>query len=187
MRELAVSFRGSHPVIVLINWITNRRPTAADADADGEVRLRESLGTDDYDYVSWQFVAEGAPWCHSRGWTEPESDAELLPAIAVGQTWRRRDGREVKVTYHDESDTRAPFLVDGVWYRANGKSNIHGSNPSLELIELIREATPRKFVAISVSDNFVIAAVADDGTAWQKTSGSQWLQLSPLPSRDEIH
>lgn len=58
------------------SWVTDRRPTSADSDNRGDVRLRNFHGSD-YDIVHWGYVAEGAPWQHTSTWVPPEPDPPL--------------------------------------------------------------------------------------------------------------
>jgi hypothetical protein len=48
-------------------WITDRRPTAADGDQDGDVRMVPAPGADLDDYVlaHWSYVGDAAPWQHT--------------------------------------------------------------------------------------------------------------------------
>lgn len=196
MRELAVRLAASHAMTAyMTDWITDRRPTEVDGDRDGDVRLRSSRNGEDYVYVPWEFVAEGAPWTHSPGWlTKPPASESAKPALALGQTWRTREGKVVTITRDDGSKT--PFLADHIWYKADGKANIHHQHPELELVELISEVAPRRIVAISRTVHsyvHTIDAVAEDGTAWWMIVGPDeddqptWQQLTPLPPIEERH
>lgn len=49
------------------DWITDRPPTEADADDDGDVKVCTSprLNPEDYVYENWNIVTPGWPWQHS--------------------------------------------------------------------------------------------------------------------------
>lgn len=173
-------------------WITDRLPTEADADEDGDVcvRNRPEAVPSGRPYFHWSMVLPGMAWCHTDIWEAPTK-----PALAAGQRWRRRDGEVVTITEHDTSnDTDYPFRAGGHWYRVDGTSCIDDSNADLvELIEPAAELEPvtttRRFVSISrtdwtaeASDGYTLDAIADDGTAWWKHSyQAQWTQHTPLP------
>jgi uncharacterized protein YceH (UPF0502 family) len=62
-------------------WITDRLPTRADGDQDGEVRLRSRPGSSEYNFAHWSYVGPGAPWQHTSYWkppTEPDPTEPLL-------------------------------------------------------------------------------------------------------------
>lgn len=185
------------------NWITDRRPTAADGDIDGDVRARRNPDDTDYCYLHWSYVGAGVPWCCSAFWQPPATPEPepAKPALTVGQRWRRRDGEVVTVTKHDHNpDTNYPFCAKGGWYDANGNSIL--KNPDYELIELLPAGlepaptpTPRKFASISrtMTDfGHVMDAIDDDGVAWwmmtlaPDDSEPEWHQLLPLPGREVV-
>jgi hypothetical protein len=57
-------------------WITNRLPTEADGDMDGDVRLRLEPGSGEHDLVHWSRIGPGVPWQHTSYWEPP---AEPIP------------------------------------------------------------------------------------------------------------
>jgi len=71
----------------LFEWITNRLPTEADGDSDGDVRLRRGKN---FGLVHWSYVGPGAPWQHTSYWkpsaepetTEPDRIAALEQRVA---------------------------------------------------------------------------------------------------------
>jgi len=173
-----------------MEWITNRLPTEADADDDGDVTVQNRPETEPSagSYFNWKMVVPGMAWTHSDFWVEPQK-----PALAVGQQWRRRDGVVVTISRYDVSHDL--FYAGGHWHRVDGSSCINHSDA--DLVELIEPAAelepahmPRRFVSISrtdwtaeESDGHTLDAIADDGTAWWKHSyQSQWTQHPPLPS-----
>ena len=68
------------------NWITDRPPTEADGDADGDVLVQmrpdSALGT----CLHWAHVAPWAPWRHTTFWKEPVAAPE--PATPTTQPRR---------------------------------------------------------------------------------------------------
>jgi hypothetical protein len=56
-------------------WITDRLPTAADGDRDGDVRMRLSPGAGRHHLVYWSYVGAGAPWQHTGFWRRPAEPA----------------------------------------------------------------------------------------------------------------
>jgi len=176
-----------------MEWITNRLPTEADADDDGDVTVQNRPETEPSagPYFNWKLVVPGMAWTHTDTWVEPAEPVKQ--ALAVGQQWRRRDGEVVTISTHDVSDyTGYPFCAGGHWYRVDGSSCINDSDADLvELIEPAAEpaTTLRRFVSISrtdwtaeESDGHTLDAIADDGTAWWKHSyQTQWTQHMPLP------
>lgn len=57
-------------------WIKNRRPTAEDADRDGQIRLLCKNGN--YTLVDFELIASGAPWQHSQRWHEDHPSHKVL-------------------------------------------------------------------------------------------------------------
>ena len=119
--------------------------------------------------------------------------AKQAPQLAVGQTWRTRDGQERTVDRCDDY----PFEADGDWYTTDGRFTSDGEDHPLDLVELISPtpAKPRRFVSITrtdwterESDECTFDAVADDGTAWWRHSyEDRWTQHPPLPSIEVSH
>lgn len=171
-----------------MNWITDRPPTGADGDEDGEVIVRRRPGKDFGALVHWSHVATGVPWRRSVFWQPPSPAAEPAPkpALALGQTWRRRDGRVVTITSFDGY----PFWAQGVWYSPDGRHANLVACPHLELVELVSQPTklePRRFVSISrtvlATGQEIVDAIDDDGVAWE-LAGEEWHRLKPLPPRE---
>ena len=61
------------------DWITDRPPTAADVDSDGDVVARYHPDDDDYCYMHWSYVGAGVPWRHCVGAGVPPTDLEPAP------------------------------------------------------------------------------------------------------------
>jgi len=65
-------------------WIRDRRPTAADGDQDGDVRMKSGPGGDGFRLIHWSYVG-GVPWQHTSYWnppTEPDRIAALERRVA---------------------------------------------------------------------------------------------------------
>jgi hypothetical protein len=56
-------------------WIRDRRPTAADGDADGDVRMKDGPGHRGDVFVHWSYVGAGVPWQHTSCWQPPAESA----------------------------------------------------------------------------------------------------------------
>lgn len=75
-------------------WITDRPPTEADGDKDGDVRMRLVPGSIACTLVHWSYVAAGAPWQHTAYWEPP---AERQPGHAP-ESAREEHAPAVSVT-----------------------------------------------------------------------------------------
>ena len=168
------------------DWITDRRPTEADGDEDGDVLARYHPNDDDHCYLHWSFAGEATPWKHCADWQPPEP---TKPALAVGQCWRRRDGEVVRIFRRGDF-----FCADRFNYDLDGTAPFSsGSKPEFDLIELLPTPTPRKFKETprrTVTDfGHVIDAIDEDGVAWWMITSPdgpepEWHQLTPLPGRE---
>jgi len=58
-------------------WITDRPPTEADADPNGDVLVRRSSTY--FTALPWRYVAAGAPWRRTAFWCQPAPAAEPTP------------------------------------------------------------------------------------------------------------
>lgn len=58
------------------NWITDRLPTKADGDEDGDVKICTSprLSMEDWSYEKWYHVTLEWPWRHCSTWVPPEPE-----------------------------------------------------------------------------------------------------------------
>lgn len=186
-----------------VNWITDRRPSEADADSDGEVFSRAD------GYQKWHQVEHGQTWCHSYYWRppsapEPQPEPKQLqqvnplrdlisappPCLRVGQAWRTRCGSIatiVSVSHVGDNECPIRACIDGITspmssgsglaYFRNGKCR---GLPEFDLVYL-----PRRIVSIARTvhkHGHTLDAVADDGTAWWMIPGEcDWTQLPALP------
>jgi hypothetical protein len=175
-------------------WITHRPPTEADADGDGDVKVPDGIDTvPPYGfYQHHTLIVPGQPWW-SRKAAERAEVAAPAPAFAVGQQWRRRNGKVVAVTrISRDPATISPICADDShWYRLNGASCT--GNSQHDLIELVSSPDPqpappapapapeltRKVVQIAAAENGV-CALCDDGTVWSYCCDS-WTQISTIP------
>lgn len=148
-------------------WITDRLPTEADADEDGDVTVQNRLDVEPSAgvYFIWSMVRPGMAWTHTDIWEAPTKSV-----LAVGQRWRRLDGKVVKITSYDTSmSMTCPFIAEGFLYAPDGSAPGASDFDLVELIEPAAEHTPRRFVSISRTDGHTLDAIADDG---------------PLPARE---
>ena len=116
-------------------WITDRRPSEKDTHVGGYVRMCVSPGSEDWSLVHWSYVGAGIPWQHTDYWVPK-------PPLAVGQSWRRRDGEVVEITRGTDDGDGYPYYADHNWYGPDGKSNIHDCRPGLELVEFLPPPSP---------------------------------------------
>jgi hypothetical protein len=65
-------------------WITDRLPTEADGDRDGDVRMVPAPGADTVGYVlvHWSYVGSAAPWQRTSCWEPPAEPAPAEPTPA---------------------------------------------------------------------------------------------------------
>jgi hypothetical protein len=163
-------------------WITDRLPTEADADHDGDVKVPDGIDTvPPYGfYQHHTLVVPGQPWWSEKA-AERAEVAAPAPAFAVGQQWRRRSGKVVTVTKLDPGTDFPICSDDCCWYRADGTSCINCVDD--DLIELVPspdpQPMPRKVVQIAAAENDV-CALCDDGTVWSLGSKG-WHQLPSIP------
>jgi hypothetical protein len=171
------------------DWITDRLPTEADADSDGDVRVPRRHAQDPaggWWYQHYTLIAPGQPWWPLRVPERVEPAPTL--SLAVGQQWRRRDGEVVTIKRMDRDHQWGrthPFWAGGHSYTEKGACDASGELGSfLDLIELVSGTEPaptptRKVVQIAATENDV-CALCDDGTTW--TLGSKgWTQLPAIP------
>lgn len=179
------------------NWITDRRPTEADGDRDGDVLAQYHPDGDGDLFLHWSHVGEATPWKHCADWQPPTAAPEpapTKPALAVGQRWRRRDGEVVTVWKHSDG----VFFAAGWCYQSNGMAPT--ASPHTDLVELLftppTTPTPRKFKETpnrTVTDfGHIIDAIDEDGVAWWMGTASddgpehEWQKLLPLPGREVV-
>ena len=111
-------------------WITDRPPTEADGDINGDVRIRRAPGSDTTRHLHWSY-AGGAPWQHTSYWkpaTEPtptEPDRELfIPAAQVEElripfSSARRVAQIAFNTVDAETACLIALCNDGTLWRLN--------------------------------------------------------------------
>ena len=64
------------------DWITDRLPTEADADRDGEVAVKQRPASASHPYFHWSSVKPGMAWRRTDYWVAPE------PAVPATQPRR---------------------------------------------------------------------------------------------------
>jgi hypothetical protein len=60
-------------------WITDRLPTEADGDGNGDVRVRSRPGSSEYNFAHWSYVGPGAPWQRTSYWEPPTEPTPTEP------------------------------------------------------------------------------------------------------------
>jgi hypothetical protein len=61
-------------------WITDRLPTEADGDIDGDVQMRRRPASIGYNYAHWSLIGLGVPWQHTDYW-EPPAEPDRIAAL----------------------------------------------------------------------------------------------------------
>lgn len=151
-------------------WITDRVPTAEDAETDGCVITTGNSRFSSWSYDCWQDVKLGTPWLAYSPPRKPEKE------IIHQQTTTKPE--ELSWVPGELPDSVSifvePFNPDQFQWKPRSKS------------------LARKFVSIAANtlgsgDFYVLYAVADDGTAWRYEAWrheDKWKQLPALPDRD---
>ncbi len=60
-------------------WITDRPPTEADGDRDGDVLMRRAPGSHVIRLIHWTFVGAGTDWQRTSFWQPPTEPAPTEP------------------------------------------------------------------------------------------------------------
>lgn len=90
-------------------WITDRLPTAADADKDGDVELNTDKVFSEY--VSWDAVPVGISWKRTFIWEESNMLSQYDP---VNHPSHYTDGRRFEtIDVLEDAVARAPDPVSG--------------------------------------------------------------------------
>ena len=123
-------------------WITDRLPTEADAGRTGYVNVPDVPGDEPPDgwYQHHTLVVPGQPWWSEKAAKRAEVAAPA-PAFAVGQQWRRRNGKVVTITQLDPGTTLPICTGESHWHWANGASCT--GNSQYDLIELMSSPDPQ--------------------------------------------
>jgi len=61
------------------DWITDRPPTAADGDEEGEVRMKASPDREGFHLIHWSYVGACVPWRRTSRWKPPAQPAPTEP------------------------------------------------------------------------------------------------------------
>jgi hypothetical protein len=61
-------------------WITDRLPTEADGDRDGNVWMRHVSGSEYNFFAPWSHVGPGAPWQRTIYW-KPPTETDRIAAL----------------------------------------------------------------------------------------------------------
>jgi hypothetical protein len=124
----------------MTEWITDRQPTEADGDCDGDVSCKQHPDQGGSALIHWSHIGAGVPWRHTTYWQPPAQ-----PEIRVGQIWKRRDGVEVRIARDDNSDHRpilsVPTVQNGfahdAWHRRDGK--VRDMDSGYDLVTLVHD------------------------------------------------
>jgi hypothetical protein len=60
-------------------WITDRLPTEADGDMDGDVQMKSGPSGDSFHLIHWSYVGAGVPWQRTGWWEPPTEPAPTEP------------------------------------------------------------------------------------------------------------
>ena len=167
-------------------WITDRLPTKADTDKGFLVKVPYMPGEVPHAgcYKHYSLIVPGQPWWsyEAAKWVEVKPEPAI--SFAVGQQWRRKDGKVVTVT-EINIDISLPVSAGGYRYQANGTTCLNGSE--YDLIELVSGPEPapartRKVDRLeAVGDH--LCAICDDGTMWS-LGHPGWTQLPAIPQTE---
>lgn len=104
------------------DWITDRPPTEADGDRDGDVWVRTRPDQEIGFYVHWSIVGIGTPWQRSHFWRppapqiEPEPvDAEFTPPVVEIPEPIRTGAAPFYVVVVSDDNPRGPGGEPIVW------------------------------------------------------------------------
>ena len=70
-------------------WIRDRRPTAADGDADGDVRMKDGPHDRGYALIHWSYVGAGVPWQHTNCYWQPSAEPAPTEADRIAALEQR--------------------------------------------------------------------------------------------------
>lgn len=123
--------------------------------------------------------------------------------LKVGQTYRTRNGKFVKIIEDDVTNEKTPgayaypFFGDNFYTYTKEGNLLIGQSHDADLVELVSVTAPltrRRFVSITrtvcLNGRHVIDAIDDDGVAWWtiisnlSEKGVAWTRLTPLPDRN---
>jgi hypothetical protein len=92
-------------------WITDRLPTQADGDMDGDVYMRRAPGSDGARLIHWTFVWPGMDWLRTSFWQPP---TEPAPTETTGIEPDRIAALEQRVAELEAALQRVPeAMVSG--------------------------------------------------------------------------
>jgi hypothetical protein len=189
----------------MANWVTDRPPTEADADREGNVWMRCSPNNSGQtyvrqEYVHWSYVKNGNPWKHTTPEWKPPTP-KYKPRLAVGQVWRRRDGKVVRLTDCNFAHPTYSFYAEGYIYTPDGMYWESRVTSSYDLVALISEAPAPARHLPGYRGDWIAAAVAMPTAADADCDGevlrrpeytyTHWTQLRhedqwrPLASQDK--
>ena len=101
----------------VMEWITDRLPTAVDGDMDGDVQMKSGPSGDSFHLIHWSHVGAGVPW-QRTGWWEPPTEPAPTEADRIASR------RVVQIAF-DAVDAETSALIalcdDGsMWCSATG-------------------------------------------------------------------
>lgn len=121
----------------MTEWITDRQPTEADGDGDGDVSCKRHPDGEGYQFIHWSHIGPGVPWRRTNYWQPPAQ-----PEIRVGQIWRSRKGMNgtiLTVNPHGSDNDVESDLYGGHWHNAQGHSCLGSGEHEDDLVELIAD------------------------------------------------
>lgn len=196
----------------MTDWITDRLPTEADADENGDVYVCTSpqLNKELFDCENWHDVTLGWPWRHTDLWTPPTPAPEPTPAAPELEPEAKPGGWITRPPTLEDADCNGNVEYSYLCALSGIKNEYinwrlltltfgsvwrHTSlwkppTPAAPEPKPEAEKAARGFAQIIWHpENQEQIAIATDGTAWRRFvvcgDWENWEQVTPLPQPGE--
>lgn len=174
-----------------------------------ERRTEVNANSDNEQYWRPSYIGDSRPFTLPA--TSVSSEATpSKPKLAVGQVWRRQDGKGITIESYDESIDRF-YCSNGYFYGGDGKAYLESqAGTHIQDVELVKlvwdipresvgeqsvspESVERKIEELLFSDSGTVFAKGDDETLWhlcerlnpgETIAQLFWMRLPSLPPRE---